>query len=82
MNDYTPADDSDSPAAKGKKVGSKKKTKDPNAPKAATTSFLVFSNEMRPKIKAENPEASFGELGKKIGGTFLVSSTSHEAPTD
>jgi hypothetical protein len=70
MADYTVPDDGESSPAKGKK--GKKKKKDPDAPKQATTSFLAFSNEMRPKVKAEHPEASFGDLGKKIGGKTAV----------
>lgn len=62
MESYTPP-------AGSKDSGSKKKAKvkkDPNAPKKASTSFLIFSSEMRPKLKAENPDMSFGELGKKV----------------
>ncbi|KAI8912590.1 high mobility group box domain-containing protein [Gorgonomyces haynaldii] len=50
--------------------GSKKKPrakKDPNAPKKGLSAFMIFSQENRPKIKEENPEASFGELGKLLG---------------
>ena len=69
MENYTQPDDSDSSPAKGKK-GKAKSKKDPNAPKKATTSFLAYSNEIRPKVKAEHPDASFGELGKMIGEMF------------
>ena len=58
------------PPASSPKAGSKKKKKDPNAPKRAMTSFFYFSKEMRPKVKEENPEMTFGELGKKIGELF------------
>jgi hypothetical protein len=44
-----------------------KKVKDPNAPKKGMSAFMVFSNEHRNKIKAENPESSFGEIGRKVG---------------
>ena len=65
MASYTP------PASAGKSPGkSAKKKKDPNAPKRATTSFFAYSMEMRPKIKEENPDISFGDLGKKIGEMF------------
>lgn len=67
MKDYTPPIASTGPGKK-KDKGSKKK--DPNAPKRAMTSFFFFSNEMRSKIKKENPSMSFGELGKKIGELF------------
>lgn len=61
MKDYSPP-----PATKEKG----KKKKDPNEPKRGMSSFMYFSNEVRPKIKKEHPEMSFGELGKKIGEMF------------
>jgi HMG (high mobility group) box len=64
MSDYMPPPSASSPTS-GKKV-----KKDPNAPKRAMTSFFFFSNEVRSKIKQENPDLSFGELGKKIGEMF------------
>lgn len=54
--------------AKGK--ATKKAKKDPNAPKRGQTSFMFFSNEVRAKVKQENPDLTFGELGKKIGEMF------------
>lgn len=44
-----------------------KKVKDPNAPKKGMSAFMMFSNEQRNKIKTDNPEASFGEIGRKVG---------------
>lgn len=44
-----------------------KKLKDPNAPKKGMSAFMLFSNEHRNKIKADNPEATFGEIGRKVG---------------
>jgi hypothetical protein len=31
------------------------------------SAFMIFSNEQRNKIKTANPEASFGEIGRKVG---------------
>lgn len=45
----------------------KKKKKDPNAPKKPCSAFFHFSKKMRPVIKQENPDATFGQLGKIIG---------------
>ena len=45
----------------------KKAKKDPNAPKKGMSAFMLFSNEHRNKIKTENPEATFGEVGRKVG---------------
>lgn len=72
-------DDGGSPKKKTKKG---KKKKDPNAPKRASTSFLFFSNEMRPKLKAENPDLSFGEMGKKIGELFRNLSSEEKSKYD
>jgi len=49
---------------------SKKSKKDPNAPKRGMSAFMFFSNEMRPKLKEENPDLSFGDLAKLVGKTF------------
>ena len=72
MESYVPPsdDDDDSSEDEGaskKKKGKKGAKKDPNAPKRALSAFMFFSQEMRPKVKEENAEASFGELGKLIG---------------
>ena len=48
-------------------AGKAKKVKDPNAPKKGMSAFMIFSNEQRNKIKTANPEASFGEIGRKVG---------------
>lgn len=67
MADYTPPAGSSKPekGGKGKKAPAKKK-KDPNAPKRGTTSFMVFSSEMRAKIKEEKPDISFGDMVSSI----------------
>merc|ERR1739848_776702 len=50
---------------KAKKFG--KKPKDKNAPKRASTAFFIFANKVRDEVKAENPDASIGEIGKILG---------------
>jgi structure-specific recognition protein 1 len=74
MSNYTPpsddSDDSDderSTKSKGKK---KKAKKDPNAPKRALTAFMYFSNDMRPKIKDDNPDLAFGDIAKLVGKKY------------
>jgi hypothetical protein len=52
-----------------------KKKKDPNAPKRSKTSYIFFANEMRVKLKKENPSMTFGEVGKKIGEMFRALSS-------
>jgi len=51
--------------AKGEKK--KKQKKDPNEPKRSLSAFMLFSKAYRAQVKTENPEATFGELGKLIG---------------
>ena len=48
------------PAAKAKK-DSKPKSKKP------LKGFMLFSKEMRPKVKAEDPDLTFGGIGKRLG---------------
>ncbi|KAJ7819520.1 high mobility group box domain-containing protein [Mycena leptocephala] len=50
------------PARKGKK--------DPNAPKRALSAYMFFSQDWRERIKAENPDAGFGEVGKLLGAKW------------
>lgn len=50
-----PAKEKKAPA-KGKKAPAKeKKVKDPNAPKKPLGAYFLFSNDMRAKVKEENP---------------------------
>jgi len=44
---------------KTKKV---KKVKDPKAPKRGLSAWIIFTNEQRPKFKADNPDKSTTEL--------------------
>jgi HMG (high mobility group) box len=45
----------------------KKPKKDPNAPKKGKSAYMIFASEKREEIKKENPDATFGELGKLLG---------------
>uniref|UniRef100_A0A8I6GJ73 High mobility group protein B1 pseudogene n=1 Tax=Rattus norvegicus TaxID=10116 RepID=A0A8I6GJ73_RAT len=45
----------------------KKKFKDPNAPKRPPSAFFLFCSEYRPKIKGEHPGLSIGDVVKKLG---------------
>lgn len=51
---------------RGKAVEEPKKKKrrakkDPNAPKNPLSAYLLFCEEWREKVRAENPDASFGK---------------------
>merc|ERR1711974_154279 len=44
-----------------------KKKKDPNAPKQPLSSYFIFSEQERQKIKNDNPNIPLTELGKELG---------------
>jgi len=46
---------------------SKKKKKDPNAPKRALSAFFWFCADERPKVRAIKPDASVGDIAKELG---------------
>lgn len=56
-----------SKAGAGKK---KKVKKDPNAPKRPMASYFLWMGDIRESVKAENPEATIGELGKLMGAKW------------
>jgi high mobility group protein B1 len=50
---------------KGSKKGKKKK--DPNAPKRSLSAFFWFCADERPKVRAQKPDASVGDIAKELG---------------
>lgn len=57
----------DKSGGKGAKGGKRKRTKDPNAPKRALSAFFCFCNDERPKVKAQHPGYSVGDIAKELG---------------
>ncbi|KAF9445033.1 hypothetical protein P691DRAFT_762868 [Macrolepiota fuliginosa MF-IS2] len=57
-------------AEKADKATSRKSKKDPKAPKRALSAYMFFSQDWRERIKAENPDAGFGEVGKLLGAKW------------
>merc|ERR1711992_257567 len=56
---------------KAKKPKRKKgQKKDKNAPKRAMSAFFLFARDERPKVKAANPSASIGDIGKELGARW------------
>jgi len=53
--------------AKGKVRGEGKKKKDPNAPKRGLSAYMFYANDNRDRVRAENPNISFGQVGKHLG---------------
>jgi len=79
MADYSPPppeadddDDSDDGSSAKKKAAPPKKRakKDPNAPKRGLSAYMFFNQEARSKLKEENPDLSFGDLGKLVGQKY------------
>merc|ERR1712130_470720 len=60
----------------------KSKKKDPNAPKNARSAYLYFCNELREKLKAENPAISITECGKEAGRQWKELTPSRRAKYD
>jgi len=44
--------------------------KDKNAPKRAMSAFFLFAQDERAKVKAANPSASIGDIGKELGARW------------
>ncbi|KAF9264531.1 hypothetical protein L218DRAFT_958238 [Marasmius fiardii PR-910] len=57
-------------AEKAEKTPRAKAKKDPKAPKRALSAYMFFSQDWRERIKSENPDASFGEVGKLLGAKW------------
>ncbi len=51
---------------KGNSILSKKKQRDPLAPKRPMSAFLAFANSRRAEVKAQNSECSNGEISKLL----------------
>ena len=48
----------------------KKAKKDPNAPKRNMSAYFLYSIHARPQVKADNPDASFGDVARLISEQF------------
>ena len=46
--------------------------KDPNAPKRAMSAYMMFVLDKRQEIKRQNPNASFGEIGKMVADRWMA----------
>ncbi|KAK2462717.1 hypothetical protein APHAL10511_005235 [Amanita phalloides] len=52
------------------KHASRKGEKYPKAPKRPLSAYMYFVQDWRERIKAENPDAGFGEVGKLLGAKW------------
>ncbi|UJR10849.1 hypothetical protein I4U23_015037 [Adineta vaga] len=55
---------------------SKKKAKDPNAPKRFRTAYILFSVEKREEIKNDNPKLSSKEILAELGAQWKAADAS------
>eukprot|EP01135_Chromosphaera_perkinsii_P000449 Nk52_evm3s96 gene=Nk52_evmTU3s96 len=62
-----------------KKAKRKKKPQDPNAPKKPLTSYIIYCNENRAKVKEANPKLSQTELMKKLSEGWKAISEEEKA---
>nr|ACG69451.1 high-mobility group box 1 (predicted) [Otolemur garnettii] len=60
----------------------KKKFKDPNAPKRLPSAFFLFCSEYRPKIKGEHPGLSIGDVAKKLGEMWNNTAADDKQPEE
>ncbi|KAG0235479.1 Non-histone chromosomal protein 6 [Actinomortierella wolfii] len=67
---------------RGKEEGKRKRRqkKDANAPKNPLSAYLLFCEEWREKVRAEHPDASFGEIGKLLGQQWRDYTDEQKAP--
>ncbi|WVQ83755.1 non-histone chromosomal protein 6 [Cryptococcus sp. DSM 104549] len=65
-----------------KKEGAKKprSKKDPNKPKRALSAYMFFVSDYRDRIKTENPDATFGDVGKLLGLKWKAMSPTEKKP--
>jgi len=56
-----------------------KKTKDPNAPKRATTAYFFFMKNKRAEVTAEFPDLKTTEITSKLGAMWQLIKDSPEA---
>jgi len=75
MKNYEPPDDEE---PTGKR--SKKQKKDPNKPKRNMSAYFLYSVSIRPEVRKEHPDASFGQIAKIISQKFKDLSDKERQP--
>ena len=60
----------------------KKKFKDPNAPKRPPSAFFLFCSEYHPKTKGEHPGLSIGDVAKKLGEMWNNTAVDDKQPNE
>uniref|UniRef100_A0A7S2WS60 FACT complex subunit SSRP1 n=2 Tax=Rhizochromulina marina TaxID=1034831 RepID=A0A7S2WS60_9STRA len=73
MASYEPPEGTGKPAKK-------RRPKDPNAPKKPLTAYFLFLAKERGRVKEQNPDASFAEIGKLCGQKWKEMTLEEKAP--
>ncbi|KAL1927345.1 hypothetical protein VTP01DRAFT_3974 [Rhizomucor pusillus] len=60
--------------------GKRRSKKDKSGPKRGLSAYMFFSQEQRPKVKEENPDANFGAIGKILGERWKNMTDEEKAP--
>lgn len=58
----------------------RKKNKDPNRPKRNMSAFFLYSNANRARVKAENPDAKFGDIVSSQIVDYVCSQATWRSP--
>jgi hypothetical protein len=59
---------------------SKKAKKDPLKPKRALSAYMFFVQDYRERVKSENPDASFGDVGRLLGAKWKEMTSPEKKP--
>eukprot|EP00466_Bigelowiella_natans_P004903 jgi/Bigna1/43386/e_gw1.77.31.1 len=62
------------------KNDTRKRRKDPNAPRRASNAYMIFCKERRAHLKRERPDLPFGKLGAKLGEMWRDMSAEDRKP--
>ncbi|KAJ1960609.1 Non-histone chromosomal protein 6 [Dipsacomyces acuminosporus] len=57
-----------------------RRKKDANAPKRALSAYMFYSQANRERVKKDNPDVTFGQIGKILGAEWKGLSDSAKAP--
>ncbi|ODQ49905.1 hypothetical protein SAICODRAFT_85939, partial [Saitoella complicata NRRL Y-17804] len=67
-------------AARKTPVAKKGAKKDPNAPKRSLSAYMFFAADNRDVVRTENPDVTFGQVGKILGERWNSLSAEDKKP--
>ncbi|CAH1828316.1 unnamed protein product [Saccharomyces cerevisiae] len=57
-----------------------RRKKDPNAPKRGLSAYMFFANENRDIVRSENPDVTFGQVGRILGEKWKALTAEEKQP--